>query len=183
MGACVAFKKTDRLRLITMKAVKNTLRNTSKESIANAERIEEASQKVEKRSQTSRSWFEGVSAERVCKVMPNTVRSCAWQITRRLSRPGRMKHIESPCGRAHNGHVSEFTKMSLFRKRQKAGQWTLRKLWKARTWCQVDTGEVRRREFAGADPSGDAQRHRGKGREVTDTRQRVHHPETDEVWR
>ena len=42
-----SFRRTDRFRLITMKAVKNTLRNTSKESSANAERIEEASQKVE----------------------------------------------------------------------------------------------------------------------------------------
>ena len=32
--------------------------------------------------------------ERVCKVMPHTVRNCAWQITRRLARPGRAEQKE-----------------------------------------------------------------------------------------
>ena len=60
-------------------------------SSADAEGIERASQKVEKRSRTSRSWFEGVSVERVNKVMPDRMRNCAWQITRRLARPCRVK--------------------------------------------------------------------------------------------
>ena len=88
VGACEAFRPTDRTRLIKLRAVRNPVCNTPKASSANAGRIERASQKVEKRSRTSRSWFEGVSVERVCKVMPDTVRNCAWQITRRLARPG-----------------------------------------------------------------------------------------------
>ena len=58
VGACEAFRPTDRTRLIKMRAVKNQVCNTPKASIVNAERIEQASQKVEKRSRTSRSWFE-----------------------------------------------------------------------------------------------------------------------------
>ena len=50
-----------------MRAVRNTVCDTPKASSANAERIELASQMVEKRSRTSRAWFEGVSVERVCK--------------------------------------------------------------------------------------------------------------------
>ena len=99
VGACEAFRPTDRTRLNEMRAVKNTVCDTPKVSSANAERIEQASQKVEKRSRTSRSWFEGISVERVYKVMPDRMRNCAWQITRRLARPGRMKHVERPCGR------------------------------------------------------------------------------------
>ena len=109
-----------------MRAVKNPVCNTPKASSVNAGRIERASQKVEKRSRTSRSWFEGVSVERVCKVMPNTVRKCAWQITRRLARE---KQVERPCGRSHNGQVSQFTKLNHFRERQKAGEWSPR-LWR-----------------------------------------------------
>ena len=73
VGACSAF----RTRLNEMRAVQNTVCDTPKASSANAERNERASQMVEKRSRTSRSWFEGISVERVCKVMPDTVRNCA----------------------------------------------------------------------------------------------------------
>ena len=86
VGACGAFRPTDRTRLIKMIAVKNPVCNTPKASSANAEGIERASQKVEKRFRTSRSWFEGVSVERVYKVMPDKMRNCAWQIARRLAR-------------------------------------------------------------------------------------------------
>ena len=113
---------TDRTRLNEVRAVKNPVCNTPKASSANAGRIERASQKVEKRSRTSRSWFEGVSVEHVCKVMPDTVRECAWQITRRLARPGRMKQTKRPCGRARNGQVSEFTELNHFREPQMAGE-------------------------------------------------------------
>ena len=147
MGACGACRPTDRTRLIKMRAVRNPVCNTPKASSANAGRIERASQKVEKRSRTSTSSFEGVSAERVYKVMPDRMRNCAWQITRRLARPGTMKHVERSCGRAYNGQVSEVTEMSHFREPQKADECSLR-LWKGTV--MVDT--------AGADPSGDAQR-------------------------
>ena len=63
------------------------------------------------------------------KVMPDRMRNCVWQITRRLARPGRMKHVERPCGRARNGQVSEFTKMNHFREPQKDGECSLR-LWR-----------------------------------------------------
>ena len=109
VGACGAFRPTDRTRLIKMRAVRNPVCDAPKAPSANAERNERASQKVEKRFRTSRSWFEGVSVERVYTVMPDRMRNCAWQITRRLARPGRMKHVESPCGRLRNGQVSEFT--------------------------------------------------------------------------
>ena len=86
VGAREAFRPTYRTRLNEMRAVKNPVCNTPKASSANAGRIERASQKVEKRSRTSKPWFERVSVERVCKVMPDRVRNCAWQITRRLAR-------------------------------------------------------------------------------------------------
>ena len=106
VGAREAFRPTDRTRLIKMRAVRNPVCDAPKAPNANAERTERASQKVEKRSRTSRSWFEGVSVERVYKVMPDRMRNCAWQITRRLARPGRMKHVERSCGRLRNGQVS-----------------------------------------------------------------------------
>ena len=61
VGACEAFKT----RLNVMRAVQNTVSDTPKALSANAERIERASQMVEKRSRTSRPWFEGISVERV----------------------------------------------------------------------------------------------------------------------
>ena len=123
VGACEAFRPTDRTRLNEMRAVKNPVCDTPKASSANAGRIERASQKVEKRSRTSRSWFEGTPVERVCKVMPDTVRNCAWQTSRRFARPGRAKQNEA--SRRHNGQVSEFTKMNHFTD----GEWNLR-LWR-----------------------------------------------------
>ena len=63
-----------------------------------------------------------------------------------------MKQVERPCGRSHNGHVSEFTESNYFREPQKAGEWSLR-LW--RGTVMVSSGHCFR-EFAGADPSGDA---------------------------
>ena len=119
VGACEAF----RTRLNEMRAVQNTVCDTPKASSANAERIERASQMVEKRSRTSRSWFEGISVERVCKVMPDTVCNCAWQTSRRLARPGRAKQNEA--SRRHNGRVSKFTRMNHFTD----GEWSLR-LWR-----------------------------------------------------
>ena len=59
--------------------------------------------------------------DRVCKVMQDTVQNCAWQTTRRLAKPGRVKQIERPCGRSHNGQVSEFAELNHFREPQKAG--------------------------------------------------------------
>ena len=59
VGACEAFRPTDITRLNEMRAVKNTMRDTPKASSANGETNEQASRKVEKRSRTSRSWFEG----------------------------------------------------------------------------------------------------------------------------
>ena len=123
VGACEAFRPTDRTRQKEMRAVKDLVSDTPKASSANAERIERASQKVEKRSRTSRSWFEGISVERVCKVMPDTVCNCAWQTSRRLARPGRAKQNEA--SRRHNGQVSEFTKMNHFMD----DEWSLR-LWR-----------------------------------------------------
>ena len=67
VGACEAFRPTDRTRVNETRAVQNTVCDTPKASSANAERIERASQLVEKRSRTSRSWFEGISVERVAK--------------------------------------------------------------------------------------------------------------------
>ena len=119
MGACEAFRSSDRTRLNEMRAVQNTVCETPKASSANAERIERASQMVEKRSRTSRSWFEGISVERVCNVMPDTVCHCAWQTSRRLARPGRAKQNEG--SRRHNGRVSKFTKMNHF-----TDEWNLR---------------------------------------------------------
>ena len=123
VGARDAFRPTDRTRLNEMRAVKNTVCDTPKASSANAERIERASQMVEKRSRTSRSWFERISVERICKVMPDTVCNCAWQTSRRLARPGRAKQNEA--SRRHNGQVSKFTKMNHFTD----GEWNLR-LWR-----------------------------------------------------
>ena len=88
---------------------------TSKASSVNAGRIERASQKVEKRSRTSRC--DARQDAKLC-VGNNTPR-----------RPGRMKHVERPCGRPRNGQVSEFTKLSHFREPQKAGECSLR-LWR-----------------------------------------------------
>ena len=51
MGACEAFRPTDRTRLNEMRAVKNSVCDTPKASNVKAERIEQASQKVEKRSE------------------------------------------------------------------------------------------------------------------------------------
>ena len=118
VGACEAF----RTQLNDMRAVQNTVSDTPKASSANAERTERASQMVEERSRTSRPWFEGMSVERVCKVMPDTVRNCAWQTSRRLARPGRAKQNET--SRRHNGQVSRFTKVNHFTD----GEWNLR-LW------------------------------------------------------
>ena len=112
VDACEAFRPSDRTRLSEMRAVQNTVNDTPKASSANAERIERASQMVEKRSRTSGPWFEGMTVERVCKVMPDTVRNCAWKTSRRLARPGRAKQNEA--SRRHNGHVSKFTKMDHF---------------------------------------------------------------------
>ena len=98
VGAREAFRPSDRTWLNEMRAVKNPVCDTPKASSVNAGRIEQTSQKVEERSRTSRSWFEGVLVERVCKVMPDTVRNCTWQITRRLARPGRTKQVKRPCG-------------------------------------------------------------------------------------
>ena len=123
VGACEAFRPTNRTRLITMRAVRNPVCDAPKAPSANAERIERASQKVEKRFRTSRSWFEGISVERVCKVMPDTVCNCAWQTSRRLARPGRAKQNEA--SRRHNGQVSKFTKMNHFTD----DEWNLR-LWR-----------------------------------------------------
>ena len=117
VDACEAFGPTDRTRLNEMRAVKNLVCDSPKASSANGERIEQASQKVEKRSRTSRS------VERVCKVMPGTVWNCAWQISRRLARPGRAK--QNKASRRHNGQVSKFTKMNHFMD----GEWSLR-LWR-----------------------------------------------------
>ena len=139
-GAREAFRPTDRTRLIEMRAVKNPVCNKPKASSVNAGRIERASQQVEKRSRTSRSWFEGVSVERVCKMMPDTVRNCAWQKTRRLARPGRVEQIERPCGRLRNGQMSEFTELNHFREPQKVGEWSLR-LWRGKV--MVSSGHWR----------------------------------------
>ena len=108
VGASEAF----RTQLNEMRAVQNTVSDTPKASSANAERIERASHMVEKRSRTSRPWFEGMTVERVCKVMPDTVRNCAWKTSRRLARPDRAKQNEA--SRRHNEHVSKFTKMNHF---------------------------------------------------------------------
>ena len=131
--------------------------NTPKASNTNAGRIERASQKVEKRSRTSRSWFEVVSVERVCKKMPDTVRNCAWQIPRRLAWPGRVKQIESPCGRPRYGQVSEFTELNHFREPQKPDEWSLRLL---RSTVTVSSGHWRGTpaRVPDPDPSGDARR-------------------------
>ena len=133
VGACEAFRPTDRTWLNEMRAVKNTVCDTPKASSGNGDRIEQASQKVEKRSRTSRSWFEGISVERVCKVMPDTVWNCAWQISRRLARPGRAKRNEA--SRRHNGQVSEFTKINHFTDGETVEG--------TQSWCQVDTGKAR----------------------------------------
>ena len=47
VGACGAFRPTDRTRLIKMRAVTNPVCDAPKAPSANAERIERASQKVE----------------------------------------------------------------------------------------------------------------------------------------
>ena len=61
VGACEAIRPTD--RLTEMRAAKNPVCNTPKASSVNAGRIERASQKVERRSRTSRSWLEGVPVD------------------------------------------------------------------------------------------------------------------------
>ena len=99
VGACGSFRPTDRTRLIKMRAVRNPVCDAPKAPNANAERTERASQKVEKRSRTSRSWFEGVSVERVYKVMPcearqdETRREAVWTTTQR---PGVGVHRDEP---------------------------------------------------------------------------------------
>ena len=130
-----AFRPTDRTRLIEIRAVKKPVCKTPKASSVNAGRIERASCEVEKQSRTSRSWFEGVSVDRVCKVIPDTVRNCAWQRTRLLVKPGRVKQIERPCGRSHNGQVSEFAELNHFREPKKAGDMSkLHDEWSLRLW-------------------------------------------------
>ena len=202
VGAREAFRPTDRTRLIEMRAVKNLVCNTPKASSVNAGRIERASQKVETRSRTSRSWFEKVSVERVCKVMPDTVRNCAWQITRRLARPGRMKQIERPCGRPHNGQVSKFTELNHIREPQKADEWSLR-LWRGTVMvssghCRGTLARVRRCRLIWRRPENqrwDRKPLTEMNGELWNTpprqeenlqqrRQGVHCPEiTDQVWR
>ena len=54
-------------------------------------------------------------------------KNCAWQITRRLAKPGRAKQNEAPC--RHNGQVSEFTKMNHPTEPQEDDEWSLR-LWR-----------------------------------------------------
>ena len=135
VGACEAC----RTQLNEMRAVRNTVSDSSKASSANAERIERASQMVVKRSQTSRPWFEGMMVERVCKVMPDTVRNCAWKTSRRFARSGRAKQNEA--SRRHSGHVSKFTKMNQFHgwrvkpETVEEGSHGVK--------CQVDTGKAR----------------------------------------
>ena len=120
VGACEAFRPTDRIRLNEMRAVKNTVCDTPKASSANAEGIEQVSQKVEKRS--SRSWFEGISVERVQSDARHGAELCVAD-TRRLARPDRAKQNEA--SRRHNGQVSKFTKKNHFTD----GEWSLR-LWR-----------------------------------------------------
>ena len=62
LQSCGAFRPADRTRLIKMRAVRNPVCDAPKAPSSNAERFERASQKVEKRSRTSRSWFEGKEA-------------------------------------------------------------------------------------------------------------------------
>ena len=77
-----------------------------------------------------------------------------------------MKRSRVRVDRSHNGQVSEFAELNHFRDPQKAGD--MPDLYGTNeepetleghdTVCQLDTAGVRQREFAGADPSGDAQR-------------------------
>ena len=112
-----AFRPTDRTRLNEMRAVNNLVCNTPKAPSANAGETERAMQKVEKRSRTSRSWFEGVSVERVCKVMlcvadntppcearqNETDQEAVWTITQR---PGVGVHRVGPFQKTHRRLVS-----------------------------------------------------------------------------
>ena len=82
-----AIRPTDRTRLIKRRVVKNPVCHTPKASSVNAGGNERASYEVEKRTRTMKTWFERVSVDRVCKVLPDTVRNCAWQTTRRPVRP------------------------------------------------------------------------------------------------
>ena len=123
------FRPTDRTRLNEMRAVKNPVCDTPKASNVNAERIEQASQKVEKRSRTSRSWFEGVSVECACKVMPDTVRNCAWQIN--------TPPCEARQSKAERGVAStQRTSVKVHQDESFHG-------WRVEPEFQVDTGEVR----------------------------------------
>ena len=198
VGAREAFRPTDRTRLIEMRAAKNPVCNTPKASSVSVGRNQRASQKVEKRSRTSRSWFEGVSVERFCKMMPDTVRNCAWQITRRFARPGRVEQIERPCGRLRNGQMSEFTELNHFREPQKVGEWSLR-LWRGKVmvssghwrgtlarvrrcrpiWRRPENQRWDRKLLA--EMNGEPwNTHLAARGEATDTRQEVHYPETTE---
>ena len=122
----------DRTRLIKMRSVKNPVCDTPKASSVNAERIERASYKVEKRTRTLKTWFEGVSVDRVRKVLPDAVRKCAWQIPQRPVRPGRENQIDRPRGRPYDGQVSGFAELSHFRDARKAGD--MSDLYGMRSW-------------------------------------------------
>ena len=196
VGACEAFRPTDRTRLNEMRAVQNTVSDAPKASSVNAERIERASQMVEKRSRTSRSWFEGIPVERVYKVMPDTVFNCAWQTSRRLARPGRAKQNEA--SHRHNGQVSKFTKMNHFTDGElnlrlwrnavmvSRGHWKgkLARVCRCRLVWRCPENQRWDRKLL-TEMNGEIEEYVTAARgEATDQRQGVHFPETfDQVWR
>ena len=141
VGAREAFRLIDRTRFIDIRAVKNPMCNTPKAPRCQCWKNRASSSEVERRSRTLRSWFEEVSVDLVCKVLPHTVRNCAWQITHRLVR--------------FNIFSESHRRLLICQKGMTSGACECG--W-ARSWCQVDIGEVHLREFEGADPYGDTQR-------------------------
>ena len=123
--ACEAFRPTDRTRLNEMRAVKNTVCNTPKASSVNAGRIEQASQKFEKRSRTLRFFFlVRRNIGRTC--MQSDARHGAELCEADFTPPCEARQSEADRGVASNhGHVSTFTKMNHFTD----GEWNLR-LWR-----------------------------------------------------
>ena len=160
-----------------------------------------ASHEVEKRTRTLRPWFEGVSVDRVCKVLPDTVRICAWQMTHRHVRTDGRKQIERPRGRPHSGQVSEFAELNHFRDPQKAGDTSKlygrrsRRLWKST--IVVSSATIRRCRPIWRRPENQRWDRKlltesewrtvgnttAAGGEASDTRRGVPCPETtDQVW-
>ena len=182
--------------------------NTPKAPGVNAGGIKQARYEIEKRTRTSKSWFERASVDLDYKVLPVVMRHCAWQITHRHVRTDTKKQIERPLGRPHSGQVSDFAEVNHFRDPQKAADMSkLNDRWRQRLWMRttlVSGGQymgtpagVRRCRSICRRPGGLRVGHESverndwrsmeqtiaSGRDATDAMRSVHHSEaTDQEW-